>query len=110
MLGTKGAGVPIGVDKAWVKVVKDVSNFCKSDKNLSPKITDSSAFLSPNNTSFDWITVLGASILTLFTAFKLIVSAELNKIESVFELKNNLPEFSIICSPANLEGFSGALS
>jgi hypothetical protein len=35
-------------------------------------------------------------MLTLLIEFKFIDSLELNKIESVLELNNNLPEFKII--------------
>ena len=47
----------------------------------------------------DFITVDGASILTLLTEFNPIVLNELNKIESVLEFNNNLPEFNTIWFP-----------
>ena len=98
MLGTLGAGVPIGVPKALHNEIKDDNNEEKSPKNLSPSITGSIALLSPSKISLDCITVFGESTLTLLEAFRLIVSFELNIIESNFEFKINLPEFSIICS------------
>ena len=58
---------------------------------------------------FEFTTNLGESTLTPSTEFKFIVFLELNKIESVLVLNNNLPEFNIICSPANLSGDVGAL-
>ena len=42
--------------------------------------------------------VFGVSIFTLFTEFRFIVSKDESKIESDFELNNNLPEFKITCS------------
>ena len=106
--GTKGIGVPIGVAKAEDNFIKDNKSFCKSPKNLFPNITGSVAFLSPKYISFELNIDLGASTFKLFTAFKLIVSADDNKIESVFELNNKRPEFKIICSPINVFGESGA--
>jgi len=106
-LGADGPGVPIGVAKAADSCINDNNTFYKSDKNLSPNITDSNAFLSPKYTSPEFRTDTGASILTLFTEFRLIESFDDNNIESVFELNNNLPEFNIICSPVKSLGNSG---
>ena len=106
-LGADGPGVPIGVAKAADSCINDSNTFCKSDKNLSPNITDSNAFLSPKYISPEFKTETGASILTLFMEFRLIESFDDSNIESVFELNNSLPEFSIICSPENVEGDSG---
>ena len=46
-------------------------------------------------------------ILTLVIEFKFIVLEELNNIESLLEFNNNLPEFSIICSPSYWLGIIG---
>ena len=40
-------GVPIGVPKALHNEINDVNNEEKSERNLSPNITGSVAFLSP---------------------------------------------------------------
>ena len=106
--GTKGMGVPIGVAKAEDNCIIDNRSFCKSPKNLSPNITDSVAFLSPKYMFFELNIDLGASIFKLFTAFRLIVSLAVSKIESVLELNNNRPEFKIICSPVKKFGELGA--
>ena len=106
--GTNGTGVPIGVCNAPHNDIKVLISDLKSAKNLSPNITDSLAFLSPNNTLSDCIIVVGESRFILVTEFKLIVSDELNRIESVLELNNNLPEFNITCSSVNLSGEVGA--
>jgi hypothetical protein len=66
---------------------KSVNNVFKLSKNLSPKITDSSASLLPKYISFELNTVLGESILILSTEFKFIVLAE---------LKNNLIFYKFI--------------
>ena len=68
---------------------------------------DSFAFLSPNKTWLDFITVESESKLMLLTELRFIVSNELNSIESFFELNNNLPDDKIICSPTNLLGDVG---
>ena len=52
---------------------------------------------------------MGDSITTLLREFILIESADVNKIESVLALNNNLPEFNMICSPANMLGSVGGL-
>ena len=96
--GADGPGVPIGVASAADNWIRDNNTFCKSDKNLSPNIKDSNAFLSPRYISFEFKTDVGESILILFTEFKLIESWDDSKIESVLELNNKRPEFKIICS------------
>ena len=86
----------MGVLKALDNEINEDNNFDKSFKNLSPNINGSLAPLSPNKTSGDCITVLGESIFTLFTEFKLIVSLDVNNIESDLALSSNLPESKII--------------
>tara|TARA_R110002153_G_C13054812_1_gene471407 strand:+ start:295 stop:642 length:348 start_codon:yes stop_codon:yes gene_type:complete len=97
-LGTNGTGVPMGVPNALHKEINEDINDEKSERNLSPNIMGSVAFLLPKYISFEEITVFGVSIFKLLTEFKFIVSLDDNNIESVFELNNNLPEFRMICS------------
>ena len=88
---------------------KDISfnKAFKSERNLSPKIIGSVAFLLPSNISGEFITVCFESIVTLLTEFKFMILLEDNRIESFLELNNSLPEFKIICSLSNLSAFIG---
>jgi len=108
-LGTYGCGVPIGVCKALLNAITWVKRLDKSVKNLFPNITGSVAFLSPNNTWSDCRIEVGESTLKLSSEFKLMVLAELKKIESFLAFKNKRPESKITCSPINLSADVGGV-
>ena len=95
ILGTYGVGVPT-LGKEPHRLISWFSSWVKSFKKLSPNITDSVAFLSPNNTLGELTIKLLVSMLTDSFEFKFMVLYELSNIESFFELNNNLPELNII--------------